>query len=184
MHSKIPLYKKHHDVVTTGVNRNGKMNVTYPGFSYTRHHKRVTQLVQHHRCMSLLDYGCGKGLQWTEKQLHRKWGFEPHLYDPAVLQHDQLPHKKFDAIISTDVLEHVPMAELPGMIYWMFLHARKFIYLGIYNEPALAKLPNGENAHCTLMHHEQWESLIRHHKTHDIPVYLNTYPTDEKSTVI
>jgi len=173
MHSKIPLYEEYHAI-------EGK----YPGNSYKHQHPDIAQCVVKYGATSMLDYGCGKGNQWTNSQFWKEWGFMPHLYDPAVPQYNKLPTQTFDAIISTDVFEHIPEAEIPGVLYWMFLHANKFIFLGIANTPAKAILPNGENAHCTLKSHKEWEKLIRSCATKQIDVILKTYPDKRQKSII
>ena len=172
MTSKIPLYREYH-----------KQDV-YPGNSYRRNHRDVVQLVSNYGVTSMLDYGCGKATQWHDKQYWQSWGFKPDLYDPGVPEYDSLPDKKFDAVISTDVLEHIPEEEIDGVLYWMFLHARKVIFLGIANTPAKAILPNGENAHCSVYPHSWWEKRIRECATHPIPVILKTYPHQPQKSLI
>jgi len=156
----------------------------YPGNSYRRQHSRVAELLKQHGAQSMLDYGCGKGLQWTQKRLWTAWNFQPDLYDPAVEQYSQMPAGPWDAIISTDVFEHIPAEELPEIIRWMSINATRFIFLGIADCLAKAILPNGENAHCTVESHEWWRQTISDNRESDVPVYLSTYPTQPESSII
>ena len=173
MNSKVPLYQEYH-----------KQTGKYPGNSYRHQHPDIAQAVKNYGATSMLDYGCGKATQWNNLELWKEWGYRPSLYDPGVPEYSVLPTEKFDCIVSTDVLEHIPEEEIPGVLYWMFLHARKFIFLGIANTPAKAILPNGENAHCTIKPHKWWEKTIRQCATHQVPVILKTYPDRRQKSII
>ena len=82
------------------------------------------------------------------------------LYDPAYKEHNTLPDRTFDGVISTDVLEHIPEEVIPKTLYQIFERAKKFVYLAICTRLANAILPNGENAHCTVKEPDWWEKHI------------------------
>ena len=82
------------------------------------------------------------------------------LYDPAYEEHNILPEKTFDGVISTDVLEHIPEEVIPKTLSQIFERAEKFVYLAICTRLAQAILPNGENAHCTVKEPNWWENHI------------------------
>lgn len=184
MHSKIPLYKEYHGDTTRGVDRGKPMCNTYPGNSYHRNHKRILSLMTEYKCNSALDYGCGKGEQYFISNRHKDFGFMPTLYDPAVEPFSELPTEKFDIVYSTDVFEHIPESEIPGALHWIFLHAKKVVYLAICNVPAKAVLPNGENAHCTVRPHNWWRMQIMKHGHKQVPCMLFTYPEDSQHEMI
>ena len=62
----------------------------------------------------VIDYGCGKGV--LADQLNQLDSVDCSKFDPAIPGIDQLPTSRFDAVINTDVLEHVPEPELDGVI--------------------------------------------------------------------
>ena len=66
------------------------------------------------------------------------------------LSYDTLPDGPFDGVISTDVLEHIPEEHLPETFDQIFSRAERFVFLAICTRKAIAILPSGENAHCTL----------------------------------
>ena len=69
-----------------------------------------------------LDYGCGKGWQWTKKELHKKYNIKrPFMYDPGVSGIDQKPHGlTFDCTICTDVMEHVEQDQCDSTLTEIF----------------------------------------------------------------
>lgn len=142
----------------------------YPGHSFRNGDRHITQLIEETGAKTVLDYGCGKATQYTEKKMHLKWGIGmPALYDPAVPQYSELPNQMFDGIYSTDVMEHIPEEVIPSVFEWLFSHAKKFVFLGIATSPAVAILPNGENAHCTVKPVQWWVEQIKQHT----PVYTH-----------
>lgn len=137
----------------------------YPGESLQGHAPAIKELINKFDAKSLLDYGCGKGFQYTQKHLHKTYfnGVLPALYDPAVPTHDVIPEGTFDGVISTDVMEHIPESQLDEIFKEIYSKANKFVYLGICTIPAVAILPNGENAHCTVKPISWWVEKITPH---------------------
>ena len=94
----IEEYKKYH----------AEKDTNYPGNNLKPQLHHIKDLVQDTKAETLLDYGCGKGLQYTKYKYHEELGIMPALYDPAVPEYEELPEGKFDGIYSTDVMEHIP----------------------------------------------------------------------------
>ena len=148
----------------------------YPGNSFENGYHHITGLIQDTKTKTVLDYGCGKATQYTERQLHLPWAIGmPALYDPAVPEFEKLPEQNFDGIYSTDVMEHIPEEVIPSVFDWIFSHAEKFVFLGISTELAIAILPNGENAHCTIKSIEWWADMVNKHNINRIYTHLNCY---------
>ena len=160
----IKLYKEYHSS-----NKN-----LYEGDSYEAHHDTIKNLVINTDSKSLLDYGCGKAIQYTHKKLHNAWGFMPSLYDPGVEKFSVKPDDNFDGIYSTDVLEHIPKEVIPSVLEYIFNHANKFVFLAICTRPAGTILSNGENAHCTVEMIDWWvEQILKHDPK--VLVHIKTY---------
>ena len=168
---KINLYRKYH-----------KDPDKYPGESYEQNHEHVLELARDTGCKTFLDYGCGKGEQWDEERFVSDLGSRPHCYDPAVEKYSDLPDQKFDMVISTDVFEHIPESEIDDCLNWIYTHAEKSVYLGICTKRAKARMPNGENAHCTVRPHDWWrEKIMSHSKKTSVTTILTTYPPHDHS---
>jgi hypothetical protein len=89
------------------------------------------------------------------------WGIdELCCYDPAYAPFNVLPDKKFDGVISTDVLEHCPEEDIPWILDEMFGYATRFVFANVACYPAKKRLPNGENAHCTIRTPEWWGRIL------------------------
>lgn len=125
---------------------------------------------------SLLDYGAGEGIQYSKYSLDTYWKVsELFCYDPGVAKYAIKPIKTYDAVISTDVLEHIPEFDLDNVLSDIFRFGEKLIYLQIATSPSIAVLPNGENAHCTLKTHTEWTEIIYPYKAKNQIVILETW---------
>ncbi len=66
---------------------------------------------------TILDFGCGKGTmkQYVEARTWRK-DLRWTEYDPGIPGKDTPPQKRFDMVLSCDVLEHIEPEELPNTL--------------------------------------------------------------------
>jgi len=151
-------------------------NDDYNGINLEPQLPHIIQLIEDTQSKTLLDYGCGKGLQYSvEHGGSPIMGITPSLYDPAVPSHDTLPDGPFDGIISTDVFEHIPEEYIPETIDNITRRADKFVFLGICIVPSIAILPNGDNAHCTLRPIEWWVDMYNKHSYKKVYTHIKTY---------
>ena len=133
---------------------------------------RIKRLTEKYGATTLLDYGAGKGEQYSEKVIitDSDSGMEFHgvrdywkvdlidCYEPAL--ENIAPQKIYDGVISTDVLEHCFIADVPWIVEEMFASAKSFVFVNIACNPAVARLPNGENAHITIRSPDWWHGLF------------------------
>lgn len=130
------------------------------GSTLKRHVEAISRLVAEIPTESILDYGCGKGRQYTEDGLHEAWGIMPTLFDPAVPGIDELPEGTFDGVLCTGVLEHLPRKELPTAVGNLARYTRKWCFVSVGCVPAHKHLPNGLNAHVTIEPEEWWQEMV------------------------
>ena len=169
----IEEYKKYHS----------ELDTNYPGNNLKPQLQHVKDLVIDTKSETLLDYGCGKGLQYTKWKHHEELGIEmPALYDPAVSAYETLPEGVFDGVISTDVLEHIPEEHLPKTFEEIFSRAKRFVFLAICTKPAIAVLPSGENAHCTLKPCSWWVEQIQPYSK--VYTHIKTYGNDNDYAIL
>ena len=144
---------------------------TFAGKMLVNHAPVIKAMVEKTGSQTLLDYGSGKGKSYERKDieigatvapsLREYWGLESiRCYDPGYEPFSQLPQEQFDAVISTDVLEHITEPDLPWILDEMFGFARRFVFANIACYPAKKNLPNGQNAHCTVRSPDWWAGMI------------------------
>lgn len=143
----------------------------FPGQSLPPHAGTIKQLIMKFGAQTLLDYGAGKGRQYLPMAVNVEgvgqfgsipefWGVQVRCYDPAYPPHMALPEGRFDAVVSTDVLEHCPEADMPWIIDELFAYASRFVFANVACYPARKTLPNGENAHSTIQPVAWWQALF------------------------
>ncbi|MGJ3244360.1 MAG: hypothetical protein ACFE0O_15570 [Opitutales bacterium] len=105
---------------------------------------------------SILDFGAGKS------QLIKKIKFpcKKARYDPAIPDIAELPEMYFDLVINTDVMEHIPSNNIENVLR-SIKEKGKNAFFNIATRSANAILPNGENAHCSVLTSEEWLELIK-----------------------
>lgn len=142
----------------------------------TQHHVRdIRKLVRKHYAKNLLDYGCGKGMQYIGERLHEGWGgILPHCYDPGVRGLHKKPQRQFDGVVCCDVLEHIPEILIPDVIEELGWYSKKFLFVNVATQLAGKTLPNGENVHVTVHPREWWEVQFHLYLNKEIDFVLNT----------
>ena len=134
---------------------------TFAGTSLEPQVQHIRRLVAETGARSILDYGSGKGAQYRFESMEQYWGVERIVcYDPGYAPFSRLPEGKFDGVICTDVLEHCPEEDLNWIVDELFAFATKFVFASVACHPAKKRLPNGENAHCTVRPPQFWQELF------------------------
>ena len=127
-----------------------QQNKSWAGYDVVKYQKLIKDLVDCYDAKTILDYGCGKGLQYTEplpygadpgKELPvDQWqtfdqylGVKVFKYDPCVKGLHRKPpkNKKFDGVICTQVLNSVPDNDMSWVRDILEQHARKFCFIGL-----------------------------------------------------
>tara|TARA_R100001163_G_scaffold38871_1_gene29597 strand:- start:128 stop:763 length:636 start_codon:yes stop_codon:yes gene_type:complete len=150
----------------------------FNGKSLLKYISNVHQKIIVHECKSLLDYGSGKGLLYTDecslvepllnnktkgitRPLQELWNLNYHqCYDPAYPEHSKKPEGKFDAVISIDVLEHINEDDLEWVLNEIFSYANKMVFLNVACFKAAKHFEDGENVHISVFNPEWWFILV------------------------
>jgi len=142
---------------------------TFTGMSLLPHVGMIKSLIDRFGARSVLDYGAGKASFYTaplfpsadgggKVDIRTYWGVdEIRLYDPGYAPLSKLPlGERFDAVICTDVMEHIPEEDMDWVIDELYGFANKMVYACIATYPAGKTFPNGENVHVTLKNAQWW----------------------------
>ncbi len=162
----IGLYKK---MASEGYDMEGQKrvpkNVGFSNFNIKFLKNVFRQFFIKESISSILDYGSG-GCDWDalgfdgNSELSAKTYFNlknAFHYEPGRSIDER---QKVDCVVSTDVLEHLFIADVPNVLRDIFSYANEWILLVIACYPALSKLPNGENAHTTVREGIWWKGVI------------------------
>jgi hypothetical protein len=167
-HELVRMYESMHE---TGVeNRGHAPEKTFYGKSLVDHVEAIGRLVDKTQARTILDYGAGKGKFYEDHPGHpagsrfkrmARWGdCTVTCYDPAYAPFAEPYEEQYDGVICTDVLEHVLYEDVPWVLDKIFRASRSFVYAVAATYPAMKRLPNGENVHCTLQPATWWRSQM------------------------
>ena len=134
-------------------------NKSWAGYDVVKYQKCIKDLVDCYGAKTILDYGCGKGLQYKERLPYgesagialppEEWktfdeylGITIYRYDPCVEGFETLPPAgtKFDGVICTQVLNSIPDDDLLWVAKELESYADKFCFIGLnFQRPAKGK---------------------------------------------
>ncbi|HEX9810639.1 MAG TPA: methyltransferase domain-containing protein [Burkholderiales bacterium] len=102
---------------------------------------------------AILDFGCGR----SDLVAHFWLDGERHIarYDPGIPAYKEMPDRAFDLVFCCDVMEHIRMADVDRIFGEIRAKSNRVIFV-ISTKPARAVLPNGMNAHVTLLTDSEW----------------------------
>ena len=143
---------------------------TFLGYSLTKWILKIQEIIKTNNCNSLLDFGCGKAFLYKNKfkigdkeftNLSELWNLKNiYLYDPGLEEYSDYPKGKYDGIICTDVVEHIPENDVLNFIDELFKLSNKFIFVVIATMPASKYFDDGKNIHLSLKDQEEWKKIF------------------------
>ncbi len=149
-----------------------KREGAFQGRSIRKCTAEIAKLVKETMPRTLIDYGCGKGLQYQRERVHLKWGgLMPILYDIGYKPYAERPPGPFDGVLCVDVMEHIAEKDVPHVLSDIFSllpprddGGESMAFFSISTIPAAAKkLPDGRNVHLTVKPGKWWvEQLLKH----------------------
>lgn len=118
----------------------------------------VVPVVLRRNPLSILDYGCGRSDVaahfWNDgrRRIAR--------YDPAIPGCETMPEGEFDLVLCCDVMEHIRLEDVGRVLAEIRGKSPNALFT-ISLRPARAKLPDGRNAHVTLLSVGEWKRWIK-----------------------
>jgi hypothetical protein len=141
----------------------------FHGTSILHHKESIRALVQSTGAKTMLDFGSGRGDAYrSPHKLHHYLGLPRAavtLYDPAfatdgVFSTSTLPTGQFDLVVCSDVLEHVPEAEVDEFVARLFSYAKLGVWASVCCRPAKKFFADGTNLHCTVKPYDWWNDAF------------------------
>jgi SAM-dependent methyltransferase len=127
----------------------------WAGYDVVKYQKQIKDLVVKYNAKTILDYGCGKGLQYIDPLPYAlsdeepqwttfdKWlGVTVYKYDPCIEEFKNLPPEgtTFDGVICSQVLQTIPDKDLPWVAEKLNSYTDKFCFISLnYQRPAKDK---------------------------------------------
>ena len=129
----------------------------------------VRNLLYSFHIETVLDYGCGECS--LERVVFKDWrnrlgyatrhGMIWHNYDPAIKEKSEIKLKKYDLVVSTDVLEHVEPDRIDNVLEHIFSLAGMCVFFVIALNLANKSYPDGRNTHLIIKPPEWWIEKIK-----------------------
>jgi hypothetical protein len=134
-----------------------KENSSWAGTDCKSYHNYIRSLMDKYDAKTVLDYGCGKGSQYTDvvpyilpnKQPTEPMTFQTRInaesvykFDPCVEEFEIEPvGEKFDVVICTQVLGSIPDLDILWLKDKLMNYATKFVFIGLHkpDKPVKAK---------------------------------------------
>lgn len=159
MNDYLPLYRK---MAADGKN--------FRGLTVLNQLKSIRQLAHAVGAKTMLDYGCGAADAYkSPHKLHHQLGFPRRnvtLYDPSFPRHSAKPQGKFDLVVCSDVVEHIPEDQIDEFVKTLYSHAGKALWVSFCSRPAKKCFPGTEiNLHCLVRPRQWWEDTFAQHAT-------------------
>lgn len=141
---------------------------SFRGLSILQHRKQIAKLARRADARTMLDYGCGAGDAYSSPhKLHRDFLLarqDVTLYDPSFSKHNKPPRGKFDLVVCSDVLEHIPADQVDEFVRTLFSHTGKVLWASVCCRPAKKCFPGTEvNLHVTLQPYQWWHDTLTEH---------------------
>lgn len=168
----------------------------FDGKSLTKFIYIIDGFLKSNNCKSLLDYGAGKGTLYTEdykkltnmidKPLTEYWELEKiDRYEPALAEYNVLSSDKYDAVICTDVLEHIPETDLGWVTDEILSRSDKMAFFNIACYPAMKTFKDGTNVHISVFEPNVWLNFfsdrIRNYKNLSIYLFFDVMNANHKA---
>ena len=119
----------------------------------------IQPFLKQYQPTSVLDFGCGHGaLMASIQQAYPDIRVEG--YDPGNPDHNRIPKRSFDAVVSADVFEHIEPTHLAETLRMI---SDKMIVAGWFRiacYPAKKHLPDGRNAHLIVESPAWWREQL------------------------
>lgn len=146
-------------------------NNIWTGGSLKKHISYIKDVIKKNNIKTILDYGCGKATCHKNKST-KVWNYdELFLYDPCVLEYNKKPiDKKFDLVICTDVLEHIPESDIDNILKELISYSNKLLFLSISTREADKKFFDNENVHLTIKNKDWWLDKLNKNKENNIKI--------------
>ena len=134
----------------------------------------LMNITKENNCKTLLDYGCGKAIPYSKKECKSIGLRKPvqelcnlnsfDLYDPAYEKYAELPDKKYDIVVCTDVLEHIAEQDIDYVLTQILSRSNKVVFLNISCRPAVKHFKEGKfkgkNVHISVFDPSWWGHKI------------------------
>ncbi|CDX26701.1 hypothetical protein MPL3356_60504 [Mesorhizobium plurifarium] len=153
--------------------RHHASNKTFSGRFLRPHAPFIKEIIDRLGCTSILDYGCGKGAQYTWRNtdpagaipvgmtIEEFWGVEVTKFDPAYPPFAAEPTGTFDLVICTHTLGSIPVRDLPVIVDRLYSLANKALYIAEKLAPVKKQVFDRPDLHPFEWDAKRWVAALK-----------------------
>jgi len=177
----VKLPSHHYDEALEATKKFHTSQKRFSGRFLLRYTPEIKLLIKKYGCKTMLDYGCGKGIQYeqpideTGVMMEDYLGVKVSKYDPGWSAFAAEPQGKYDIVVCTQVLGSIPVCDLDWVINRIYSFAKKVVFIGEKIAPcrktlhADIKVPMPHD-----WNEEKWLAVLREHYFPGVPGYFGT----------
>jgi hypothetical protein len=139
-------------------------SVTWDGGGSYQYIKQLQEIIKQYNCKTMLDYGCGKGTQYSGDELDfaQLIGINSYnLYDPAYEKYKELPVGKWDLTVCLDVLPFIPEEDIDVVKNLMLSMTNTLCVVGLHSDLQARK---SKKPFVCIKSEEWWEEKLQDDK--------------------
>lgn len=142
-------------------------SINWSGDGSYQYIDHLRKIISNQKCRTMLDYGCGKGDQYTDDErtdFSKLIGIDNYtLYDPAYSKFSKLPSGTWDIVICLDVLPFIPEEDISKVRDLMLSVANKLVVVGMGINSTKINYKSKKPFAC-IKTIEWWENILKHEK--------------------
>jgi hypothetical protein len=139
-----------------------KQSVNWAGYGSYQYIDQLSSIVTKYDCRTMLDYGCGKGLQYSEKNNFANLiGISEYaLHDPAYKPYAVLPPGTWDLVICLDVLPFIDEFYIDEVVDLMLSRCNKMCVVALQD----ISIINRKKPFVCIKDQAWWQEKLSHKK--------------------
>ena len=156
------MFSKHYYKTLKRSKKFQKQSVNWAGYGSYQYIDQLRLMVKQYNCKTMLDYGCGKGLQYTDKNnFADRIGIEQYaLHDPAYKPYAVLPPGTWDLVICLDVLPFIPESNIDEVLELMLSCCNKICVIALQE----ISIVNSKKPFICIKDQAWWQEKLSHDK--------------------
>lgn len=111
-----------------------KTNKTWAGKATYNYKTYLEKFKEEYSLISMLDFGSGKGVQYSSFNLDKELGLEVTAYDPCIHGLDHWPTTKFDLVISLDCFTFIDVKDYRWLLNELDKMSNKLVFISVQTE--------------------------------------------------
>lgn len=102
---------------------------TWSGKGTFQYKDFIKEIISTHKVKTILDFGAGKGIQYSKYNLDKEFNCDVTVYDPCIHGLENWPTGKYDLVMALDCISLIDIHDLPWMYNEFTNWASKAVFI-------------------------------------------------------